>query len=305
MSRASTSIAYDGPILKDGTMDVRDLAPALLAVGQLVDAANAVLNGDTARVSVKVRAAEVGSFEISFDVIQTLGEHLIAILNGRDVTAANALCGLIFGSISTTGGVIWLIKKCRGRNPSKIEKVTEQNVRLVFEGEAIEIPFALLRLYQSIPVRAAAQQLVEEPLRREGIESFEVRENKDPVVRVEKAESFAFAKPEIPDETLIDEVRRSAYSIISLAFKEDNKWRLHDGSNAISATIQDHEFQKKVDANQISFSKGDILLCDVRIVQRQTDQGLKTDYTVVRVIEHRLAARQLPLPFDPSGSPDY
>jgi len=48
MSRASFSIAYDGPPLREGVMGVRDLAPALLAVGQLFDAANTVLNRDEA-----------------------------------------------------------------------------------------------------------------------------------------------------------------------------------------------------------------------------------------------------------------
>lgn len=46
MSQTTFSIAYDGPLLHDGGMDVRDLAPALLSAGQLFDAANAVLNGE-------------------------------------------------------------------------------------------------------------------------------------------------------------------------------------------------------------------------------------------------------------------
>jgi hypothetical protein len=68
MSRASFTIAYDGPALRDGAMDVRDLAPALLAVGQLFDAANTVLNQNEARVNVNVTATGDGSFEIFFEV---------------------------------------------------------------------------------------------------------------------------------------------------------------------------------------------------------------------------------------------
>ena len=54
MSRATFTIAYDGPALTNHTMDVRDLAPAMLAVGQLCDAANVVLNGERSKIQVHV-----------------------------------------------------------------------------------------------------------------------------------------------------------------------------------------------------------------------------------------------------------
>jgi hypothetical protein len=296
MSRATTSIVYDGPALRDGAMDVRDLAPALLAVGQLFDAVNSVLNGDSARVRVQVTAHETGSFQIGLEVVQTLEEHLVALLTRRDVLAASVLVTFVFGT-PAQNGLMWVIKKCRGKTPTKIERLSDSTVKLVIDGETFEAPVQLLRIYQDVAVRAAAQKLIEEPLSKEGIDIFEIREQKQSVLRVEKKEAQFFARPAIPDETLVDEVRRSAYSIISLAFKEDNKWRLNDGNNAISASISDEEFLQKVDSNQISFSKGDILLCDVKVIQKQTDQGLKTEYTVIRVLEHRPAVRQLPLPF--------
>jgi hypothetical protein len=152
-------------------------------------------------------------------------------------------------------------------------------------------------LYQDLGVRVAAQKLIEEPLSKDGIDKFEIREAKKPILLVEKQDASFFARPQIPEEILVDEIRRSAYSIISLAFKEDNKWRLNDGSNPISATISDSDFLNKVDNNLISFAKGDILICDVRVTQKQTDQGLKTEYIVIKVVEHRPAARQLALPF--------
>jgi hypothetical protein len=54
MSSATITIAYDGPALRYHAMDVRDLAPAMLGVGQLFDAANSALNGENARVRVQV-----------------------------------------------------------------------------------------------------------------------------------------------------------------------------------------------------------------------------------------------------------
>lgn len=296
MSRAELTIAYDGPALREHAMDVRDLAPAMLGLGQLFDAANAILNGDNARVKVQVKATEPGCFQITFEVIQTLGEHLIALLAGPNVTAAANLVGLLVGVPAGTMGLIGLIKKLRGGEFDKFETLSENKMRLIIGTESVDVPLPLLRLYQDMAVRTAAQKVIEEPLKREGIDTFEVRENAQTVITVTKNEAAYFAKPHIPDATLVDDTRTSAFSIISLAFKEDNKWRLNDGSNAISATIEDADFLAKVDASQISFSKGDILLCKVRVVQKQTDTGLKTDYTVVQVIEHRPGIRQIPLP---------
>ena len=296
MSRAEFTIAYDGPALREHAMDVRDLAPAMLGLGQLFDAANATLNGDTARIKVQVKATEPGCFQITFEVIQTVGEHLMALLTGPGVTAANNLVGLLVGVPAAGLGLIGLVKRLKGGELDRVDPLPENTVRLVSGAEHVDVPLALLRLYQDIAVRTAAQKVIEEPLRKEGIDSFEVREKAEEIIKVTKCEASYFAKPLIPEATLVDDTRTSAFSIISLAFKEDNKWRLNDGTNAISATIEDADFLSKVDTNQISFSKGDILLCKVRVVQKQTDAGLKTEYTVVQVIEHRPGIRQIPLP---------
>lgn len=296
MSEATFTIVYDGPALRDHSMDVRDLAPAMLGLGELFDAANLALNGDGARIKVQVKATEPGSFQITFEVLQTMGSHLLAILAGQSVTAANNLVGLIVGVPAVSLGLWQLVKRLRGKTIDAVRPLADNSVRITIGSEEIDIPVTLLRLYQDVAVRTATQKVIEDPLKKEGIETFEARRDKEVVVTVHKSEASSFEKPEIADSILVDDIRRSAFSIISLAFKEDNKWRLNDGSNAISASINDADFLSKVDANLISFSKGDILVCDVRVVQKQTESGLKTEYTVVHVIEHRPATRQLPLP---------
>ena len=69
---ASFTVAYDGDSVKNHLMDVRDLAPALLSIGQLFDEANRVLNGDHASIKLQVKALQEGSFEISFEMLQTI-----------------------------------------------------------------------------------------------------------------------------------------------------------------------------------------------------------------------------------------
>lgn len=296
MSRVTIQIAYDGSALRDGTMDVRDLAPALLAVGQLFDAANHTLNGDRAKVSVHVKATEYGSFSIVLDLIQSIYQYGTTLLSSDEVVAALNLKELLFGGAV---GLLVLIKKLKGGKPDKIERLSADTIRLTFGTEVFDVPLRLLRLYQDLAVRDAAERIVKEPLEKPGIDTFKVIEGKAVVIEVKEADIKSFEKPSFEEKTLLNEVRKSAFSIVSLAFKEDNKWRLHDGNNQISATIADPEFLWKVDRNELAFAKGDVLVCQVRVKQSQTESGLKTDYIVEKVDEHIPAPRQLSLDIPP------
>ena len=86
-------------------------------------------------------------------------------------------------------------------------------------------------------------------------------------------------------------MHKKALTIISLAFKEDNKWRFHDGSAVISGCILDEAFLRRIDNNLIAFAKGDILICEVRTKQTQDLNVLKTEYFIEQVVEHKPAVR--------------
>lgn len=284
-------------------MDVRDLAPALLAVGQLIDAINTTLNRDDAKVSVNVRATNPGSFSISLEIVQTYAQQVVGLFAGTEVTAAANILALLGGGAAAGKGLLWLIKRLGGRRLDKVEMVDPDHVKVVFEDEAIIVPLKMIRLYQDLAVRSAAERVVFEPLQREGIDRFIAFKNTESEITVTTSEAEAFRKPEGEEQILLDDVRRSAFSIVSLAFKDDNKWRLHDGNSQISTSIADEDFLQRVDRNEISFAKGDVLICDVRVRQSQTSNGLKTEYTVEKVVEHKRAPRQLALHIEEAAPP--
>ena len=296
MSQTAFSIAYDGPAVESGSMDVRDLAPALLAVGQLFDAANLALNGEKATIGVNVQATTEGSFEVVLDVVQRTASQLVSIFSGDEITAALQLKEVVLVGGAGVVGLIGLVKKLRGRSPRKIEKIDDDSVRITHGSETIDVPLKLLRLYSDVNVRDALGRFIKEPLDKDGIDIVEIRQEGASVESISVEESDYFGRPDVPDEVLVQSTSTTAYSIISLAFREENKWRLHDGNAVISVQIADEDFLRKVDASLISFAKGDILICKVETIQRRVGVDLKTEYRVLEVIEHKPAARQLDLP---------
>lgn len=299
VSPAHFRITYDGTALSNNEMNVRELAPALLAAGDMLEAATRALNGDRVKSQINVRASfKTGCFGIDFNLATDW------VLKVRDIfatdtasAAANAI--EILGAL---GLVVWkgkqsliaVLKWLRGRKIEKVD-IGDKTARLIVENEALEIELAVLALLRDLAVREALDKLLA-PLDREGIDTFASGTDADIVQIIGKAERSWFYTPAVEDDLVLDDVRKMAFSIVSLAFKEDNKWRLYDGAATIHATIADIDFLTRVDQNVETFAKGDLLICMVRVRQWQIPSGARTEYEVVEVLEHRQAARQIRLP---------
>lgn len=300
MDMSTFRITYDGPALETSEMDVRELAPALLSIGDLLEAATTALYGDQIKPQVSVKGSfKTGSFGIDFNLATSLLSRVRDIFAGDNAAAiANSLA--ILGALGFVSkkvakpGLFAVLKWIKGRKIERVE-TSEDSAVIYVDGDQLTIELSVLVLLRDVSVRNATSKVLE-PLSRSGIDTFAAGTDSEIVETVTADEISWFVAPVPTDELLLDDVRKMAFSIVSLAFKEDNKWRLYDGAATIHATITDIEFLSKVDRNQIAFAKGDVLVCDVRVLQWQTTSGAKTEYEVVRVIEHRTSARQIPLP---------
>ncbi|MDD3288515.1 MAG: hypothetical protein PHX43_05865 [Alphaproteobacteria bacterium] len=296
---AEFQIAYDGDALRSHAMDVRNLAPALLAFGKLFDESNRVINGNGASVKLQVKATSPASFDILFLLDQSYVSQVTAFLSGEGITSAVNLLALLGFGLGV-GKVVpisffSLVRRLQGKKPTKVTDQGNGFIQIEFGSETFTVPAELLRLYQDIAVRKATMEILE-PLKTDGVDTFKIiGPDRATIEVITKSEVDYYDLPEIDDEVILETEHEAAYSIISLAFKEDNKWRLYDGSSSISVKMEDSDFLYKVDNNLVSFSKGDLLICKVRAIQLRTETGLKTEYTVLKVINHKTAARQLSL----------
>lgn len=303
MNPINLHIVYDGPALENHRMDVKDLAPALLALGGLVDRANEVLNQDRAKVRVEVQASfREGSFGITFEVIQSL-RGMLDFLSGNPVTGTLNLVALLGLANEGRKGALWLLRKLKGRTIERFELLQDGKAVVYVDQEQITVEREVLELVRDHKIRRHFEQLIAKPLEQEGIETFAVADPKTKKVEVlvERREAPYFIAPigEIDMEEVDEYVAR--LQIVTISFQDGNKWRFSDGQQSFYATISDDVFNQRVTNREEQFGKDDIIRAKVRRRQYMVDGGkLRADYEIVEVLQHIKAApiiqNNLPLP---------
>lgn len=297
------SIKFDGPALTGHQMDVRELAPALIALSGLLEEANRVAFPDSDEIRVQIKGNfKGGSFGVDLVALQNITDQIVSMLTGPSASAASNLSGILqgLGMLGGAGaGLIGLIKWLRGRKPSTIRLDGDKTIfeiQTSEEIESFEVDLVAGKLYQSRVVRQILAKVVK-PLEREGVDVFACGQDGATETVVTKAEMQYFELAADSVDVVSDTVTESVLlQIESAVFKEGNKWRFTDGASSFFAEIADDEFLARVESGDERFGKGDVLVVDLRRIQSVTDNGLKLEYSVEKVRDHRapLQARLLP-----------
>ncbi len=300
-------IIYDGPALDTHEMDIRDLAPALLSLSDVFEEAGKTLYGDKAVISVKVNASfKEGSFGIDLVAASSsLFTQIVGFLSGDNVSAALNLItvlGLVHADKATGNvkkGLIQLIKWIGPRKVKSLHNLPDSNIEIFIDDESAIFDSKVIELYKNYKLRASLQEVIARPLEREGIDSFAATiDDGETFVTVDKGESKLFTVDKPADSIISDYTSEKALQIISISFSEGNKWRFSDGSASFFADITDEKFIKDIDTAKINFSKGDILLVDLRVTQYLSFDSIKTVYEVLHVHKQLNPQRQIDLPFE-------
>ncbi|MDR1276982.1 MAG: hypothetical protein LBL72_11495 [Candidatus Accumulibacter sp.] len=284
------SIKYDGPALTFHQMDVRELAPALFALSELIEQSNKIMFPEGPDVRINVQGNfKSGSFGIDLIVVQDVVHQIVSILSGSEATATANLLAILGGiglvAQTASGG---LIKWLKGRKPGTIRFEDNKTVFEIVEAEVVEVFEADLiagELYKSRVVRQALRNVIK-PLGQEGIETFHcVRDEEITVITKSEVPAFEMSADDV--DIVSDALNENVLlQIESAVFKDANKWRFHDGAASFYAQITDDDFIGKINTGE-RFGKGDMLVVDLRRIQSVTDNGLKLEYQVEKVKEHR------------------
>jgi hypothetical protein len=293
---AQFSIIYDGEAVDEGSIDAKELAPALLALAEVIEEAQPLIPELDARISLRVRSDfERGSFEIHLEIAK-LYQQFRELFSGQDASAfANLFQILGIAGVVGLAGLFQLIKKSKGRKTSSVTIERSERVKITFEGddEPVEADPRTWQLFQNLRVRKAIEQVIA-PLFHKGIDSFEIKHRGRQTVKVTEDEAKYFVAPTEHEGEIVTEVD-TRVSLVAPSFQQGNKWRVSDGSRTIFVSVEDPAFVRAVQTGQEAFRKGDIL--QVRLQTRQWVEGgdLKAEHSIVKVLNHEPGPRNLSL----------
>lgn len=301
-------IGFDGPGIREGEIDVGDLAPALLALGDLFESANAALNNAPTETKLKLRASERGCFValLSLDVSFIADMLDVMSANPEKVTAAKDLIQIVIGGGTIVGGTTWgLFSVLRFLNGAKPETSTQNEdgtTSVTKGGTTIIVEHKTAKLLTDYSTREAAKNFVTKALQSPGITSVSLgdsdpRTDAEPTLVLTKDDIKAV---QIPDSEVVDadetrSQREVWLQIVSAHFEDGYKWRFTDGTNTFTAMMLDRDFKSRLATADLALTKNDTLRCLIEDVQRLENSQLKTETFVLEVREHVSGAKQLRL----------
>lgn len=289
MTDTTFSIVYDGDPVSEGTIDARDLAPALLAFADLVDEAAPLIDPNLSRISVRVRSDfQKGSFEVYLE-LANLYAKFVSLFSGSEAQAWSSFFQIV--GLAGFAGVFQLVKRSKGRKPTKITIERSETVTITFEGDdPITVDNRVWQLFQNIRARKAIEKIMS-PLIDRGFNLFKIRHAGSESLTVSDSEAGYFVAPSEHEGETTSEIDARVV-IVSPSFNSGNKWRVSDGARTLYVAIRDEAFERSVQVGGEAFRKGDTLYVTLQTKQWVEDGKLRAEYSIAKVHRHEPGPEQ-------------
>jgi hypothetical protein len=316
MSKVAFQLRYDGPALSEHGMDVADLAPALLALGDLIKRANATVNGDASKVNLIVQSDfEHKCFQVSLELVQsiltTIGSFLTdehALKNAQTIAGWLGLMG---------GSGFGLFKYLAHRKGKVVESVThvadqttittgdsQGNVAVKFQGDdgTMIVNQNVFVLGEDPLIREYATKVVS-PLKRKGIDTLQFNpEHTDKGETITKADADAITigRNELKEkeiESFEPQPITAHLQVTRPDFDSSAKnWRFRYGDKTVSVDISETSIADEVRARGY-VRIGDTWHVRMLVTEKRTPTGYRNEYKATEVLNFEPALRQSVLPF--------
>jgi hypothetical protein len=297
MSSAETTIRYDGPAFARRTINVEDIARALLAISDLCKRANQVGNGDRASVALFMNL-ESGQprAEFKLEIVQRVATQASLLFIDQKVFTAKEIfewLGLIGDAEGTVGGLFAVLKWLKGRKPDSASTVLRDGrdmIKITAGRDGIfTFPQTARLLCDPVAVHQAKE--VVRPAGREGYEFVEFehagkvieRVTSTNVVQIEEAAPLE----EKPTVTVLPQSYvRAAVRIRKAVYEGTGKWTVQY-DRAIDVAIADEDWLADFQANRVAAPPGSLLDVEMLVSEIPLDASgnplEEPTYTITKV----------------------
>ena len=270
MSSPITIIRYDGPAVAEHSMDAADLAPALAALSNLVEATSRQLYGDQSSTKVLVQArAEPACFELQIEIVQLLAHHVGALF--EDQLRARAIeIALTIGLLGAAGLFElhkWLAQQSVPRDLLRIENANGSTIIVNPQNNGdINVTNNTFNVFTAPGVSDQVKEVVR-PLTKDGYERLEFESDGEVVGGFSTKDGFDMCAydPDLPDIAAGIKVSttRAKVKVKKPDLIGDSMWSVvHD--KTIDVRMEDQEWLGRFHAAEIAVPAGSHLDVDLR-----------------------------------------
>jgi hypothetical protein len=306
VAEAHFNVVFDGPAMAQHTMDVRQLAPALLGMSDVMTRAHQVLQMEGDPPRLQIRATDEGSFDVALSLTDTgLIGAVMSLFASQPASAAANLAQLI----NSTFDAIALVKRLGGTAPPAspappgAPATTEIDLDLA-DGTRLRVRQGAVALAQDRTFRGEVRRAAA-PLADEGVTEMrlETTSRAEPVhLAPADLRLFDGGTDNLPEPQTAEMLLQPVTVHLDGASR---KFRFSDGSNQFTAVIADEDFLQRIDRGQVRFAHGDSLRCNVLTRQKYGPNGqLQAERTVVKVLDYTAHVGPTPLPFNTDDEQD-
>ncbi|MEQ8735026.1 MAG: hypothetical protein RIC29_08885 [Rhodospirillaceae bacterium] len=285
MSKTAAIVRYDGPALAGHSMDVADLAPALLALSGLVKTANRKFNGGRSSVKVLVNVdTEQQCFQFYIEIAQTLLQQAALLVQDERVATAKEIAewiGLIGGTALSGGGIFQLYKWLAKNKVSSLEQLEIQegddNVILknVNNSGSITVNKNTYLMMGEPSVLKNVKSVIK-PLTGTGYEKLQFEHDDVVSEEISVAEGIEMDGMEFGLQEPQERVNKTTFPAKVKVKKPDligdSKWSVIF-DKTIDVKVEDAEWLDRFHANEVQVPAGSYLSVDLRIEIRLDDKN--------------------------------
>lgn len=304
-SHVRSTIRYDGPALVGHDMDVQDLAPALLALADIVQIANRKFNGDQVNMRVLVNAdVDQKCFQLDLSLVQSLLDQAQAFFGKDNITTAATIAELIGLTTGAGASLFGLYKLLFGRKKpvpdggiSYTENLaTGTTIVILGDGNTVEVTNQVASLASDPEVMKRVKTVLR-PLEKPEYSDFSVFQGDVPVVRIDAEEAagiLAAPPPELSGPEEVPEGQETQATgpawVDTSHFRGNAKWALLWNGVKIDAKMPD-DFLERFQSNEIMVVPNTKLTVRMTITPKVDDNGNPlgpTSYVVTEVLKIEL-----------------